>query len=82
MPIDRRGLFTPNFYPDQPMGWQPMGDNQQINIAPAVGAFKNRFMSNRGDMGNVPNPTANDVPEMDATMPANAGGARKGTKSL
>jgi hypothetical protein len=85
MPL-KRNPYSPDFYPDNAIPeWQDMGESQQVNIAPAVGAFKQRFMGNRGDMNNVPNPGMNDLPEMDSMMPDNAGGAPmkgKGLKSL
>jgi hypothetical protein len=87
MPYDeKRRLYSPDFLPPDQQGWVDMGQPDQINIAPAAGAFQSRFMGgNKGDMNNVPNPTMNDLPEMDSAMPDNAGGAPmkgKGLKSL
>lgn len=85
MPIDKRGLYTPDFYPNaQPMGWQDMGDDESINIAPAAGAFKKRFMGgNKGDMSS-PTPMMNDLPEMMGGIDAGGGAPvkGKGLKSL
>lgn len=83
-----RKLYTPDFVPEQMQGWQDFGESQDVNIQPAVGAFKQRFMGNRGDMNNVPNPGMDDLPEMQSMgdagggAPMNAPMKGKGLKSL
>ncbi len=50
-------LYSPDFGAAPPQqGWQDMGEDQPIDMGPAAGAFKQRFMQkpNAGDMANVP----------------------------
>jgi hypothetical protein len=46
MPYDAaRKLFLPDFQPEQQQGWVNMPDDAPIDAGPAVGAFKQRFLS-------------------------------------
>ena len=66
MPYDpNTRRYTPDFGgPPQQQGWVDMGDDQPIDMGPAAGAFKQRFMQNRG-AGDMSNPVANqDMPEL------------------
>jgi hypothetical protein len=72
-----RKLYTPDFQPPDQMGWQDMGDDQQVNISPAVGAFQSRFMGgNKGDMNNMP--VNHDLPMDMGGMDAGGGSPMKG----
>ncbi len=84
-------LTTPDFgAPPQPIGWQDMGEDQPIDMGPAAGAFKQRFMNKpAGDMGNPV--THQDLPEMmsggmdgggGSAVGGGLGGKLKGLKSL
>ncbi len=83
-------LTTPDFGSQpQPQGWVDMGDDQPIDMGPAAGAFKQRFMNKpAGDMSNMP--VNHDLPldmgGMDggggAPVSGGLGGKLKGLKSL
>lgn len=43
--MQKGNFYEPDFYPQMDgMDWVDMGDPQQVDISPAVGAFKQRFM--------------------------------------
>lgn len=83
MPYDPlRKLQTPDFLPPEMQGWQDMPQDQQVNIQPAVGAFKQRFMGNAGQ-GDAPSPTMDNLPMDMGGADASGGAAIKGKmKSL
>lgn len=72
-------LYSPDFgAPPQPQGWVDMGEDQPIDMGPAAGAFKQRFMQkpNAGDMSN---PVRDDaMPEMMSGGMDGGGGAAVG----
>ncbi len=91
MPYDpNTKRYTPDFGgPPQQQGWVDMGEDQPIDMGPAAGAFKQRFMQKpAGDMSNMPvnNDLPMDMGGMDAgggsPVSGGVGGKLKGLKSL
>ena len=87
MPYDPvRRIYTPDMAPPEQQGWQQFAEDEPIDMGPAAGAFKQRFMggprNGAGDMTNMP--TTDALPEM--TSGGNAGGGsplkKAGIKSL
>ncbi len=83
---EKRRLYLPDMAPPEQQGWQQFAEDGPIDMAPAAGAFKQRFMSgprNGAGTGTTPMPTANDLP-MDVGGFDAGGGAplKKGIKSL
>lgn len=79
MAINKNGVYLPDFEADMQMPQMAdMGQPDQVNIQPAVGAFQQRFMGGQkggaGDMRNVPNPMSEGLP-MDMNGPNAGGGA-------
>jgi len=88
---EKRRLYLPDMAPPEQQGWQQFAEDEPIDMAPAAGAFKQRFMQNRGaGTGTAPMPTMNDLPEMasgpdaggGAPVGGGLGGKLKGLKSL
>ncbi len=84
---DPKKPMTADYAPQQ--GWVDFGQDQPIDMGPAAGAFKQRFMQNRGagDMTNVPSfdykpETMEGISDAGGGAAAGLGSKLKGLKSL
>jgi len=83
MPL-KRNVMMPDFYPDEPQPWMDFPEDEPIDMGAAAGAFKQRFMQPRGDMGTGRTPMPTSLPEMDSGIDGGGGSPLKpkGLKSL